>query len=540
MKMKKYLIIALTLIITLVSCNIEMLPEGESVNEYIFPYMEFTLSPDGTYYTASVIKGASLESIFVPAYVAHGGESVPVKYFAGFKSDGDIVNLKSVELESSITEIKLDSLNQASILSSIKYDKVDSASARWKNLPSLPHTEDGEFLGWYLTNNPDVRIRERDVMIPGYTAIYPKWGEHDYQMVAAKAPTCTESGHSGYKVCRNCSYSTEYVEIPSLGHQMPLEKHDKKDATCVSTGLSDDIYECRRCHVYFSDPGGVTEVDINDYILPKTGHTSDGTIYKNDTQHWWHCVIEDIDYGFEDHRYSEWTESEDEGFRERTCSVCGHTEKTDIPHNWVKVDAVGSTCTEKGHTVYWKCTAHTGEYSVREDQGEIITTEEELHRLTDLPLEEHSLGDWITDDDNHWKVCSVCNDIFEKGSHSYEYTFDTEEGERALKVTRKCTVCGMEDISTTEHAGAFEITASFGAVKAEKVANMRNTWKLRYTAQAADCYWSDEGGNRIIDGADPFTVSYASGSSGTFKVYCHVLDSSGREVDIAFAVLKAY
>lgn len=66
MKMKKYLIVLLAIIITLVSCNIEMLPEGESVNEYIFPYMTFTLSDDGTYYTASIIKGVSLEKIYVP------------------------------------------------------------------------------------------------------------------------------------------------------------------------------------------------------------------------------------------------------------------------------------------------------------------------------------------------------------------------------------------------------------------------------------------------------------------------------------------
>ncbi len=540
MKMKKYLTALLILIITLVSCNIEMLPGGESVNEYIFPYMTFTLSEDGTYCTASIIKGAALDSVYIPSSVNVEGKVLPVRYFAGFRDDGDIVNLKSVKLESSITEIKLNSLDQASLLNRIRYDRVDSTDNRWKNLPALPDTEDEEFLGWYLTNNPDVRIRERDVMIPGYTTIYPGWGEHDYQTVKAKEATCTESGHSEYKVCRNCSYSTEYVVIPPLGHQMPLEKHPQTAATCVSTGLSGDVYECTRCHVYFSDPDGVNEVDINDYTVPRTGHSSDGTVYRNETQHWWHCVIEDIDYGFEDHKYSEWKESADEGFRERTCSLCGYTEKTDIPHDWVKEEGVESTCKVKGHIAYWKCSAHAGEYSVKDDQSEIITTDEELHRLTDLPLKEHSLGGWVTDDDDHWKVCSVCSEIFEKGSHSFEYTFNTEEGERSLKVTRKCAVCALEDSSTTEHAGAFEITASFGAVKAEKVAGERNTWRLRYTSTAADCYWSDESGNRIIEGADPFTVSYASGSSGTFKVYCHVLDSSGREVDIAFAVLKAY
>ena len=63
---------------------------------------------------------------------------------------------------------------------------------------------------------------------------------------------------------------------------------------------------------------------------------------------------------------------------------------------------------------------------------------------------EHTVGDWQTDADNHWKVCAECGELVNKEAHTFDDgvittpATDTAEGVK----TYTCTVCGYEKTET--------------------------------------------------------------------------------------------
>ncbi len=544
MKKKIVLTSVFLILLTLISsCDLTPMEEGRSVNEYIFPYVFFTLKEEedgSSYYEASILDGAKVSSIYIPSYVENNENgNVPVKYFTGFENEEDMVNLKSTTFESSSTEIKLKSLDQASLLYTLKYNTVDSNSTIWRNLPNLPHTEDEEFVGWFLQNNPDVRIYNGSVMVPGYTTLFPKWGTHTFKDVEAKGATCTEPGWEAYHYCTNegCGYTTK-VELPALGHS--LIKHEISSPTCVDYGYKTVCWECTRCGAFFSDEEAENTIDKTTVVIPYSGHTSDDTGYHNDeTSHWLICSVCKEEYAIEKHTYGEWYLSPEEGYtQERKCKVCGYVDKSKEGHDWKEAGETDSTCTVKGHRAYWYCTNHEGEYSLS-DNPIININETELHAAVDKDLLPHTLSGWEKDSEKHWKTCSVCNGIFDEKEHEFEYTFVVDREQRSMTVRRQCIVCGAEyDGSPSENPSAFDITTVFGAIDVTRTAY--NTWTLRYKGTASECYWTDEKGNDLIAGPDPFTLSYSSSGKGRIIVYCHEKDDSGREVDVSLVALTTY
>ncbi len=538
MKRNICLSIILILLTILSSCGVTPMEEGRSVNEYIFPYINFTLSEDGTYYSASILEDAAVASVYIPAYVDDFDGSIPVKFFTGFDSADDIVNLTSTTFESSSTEIKLSSLDQASLLYTLKFNTIDKNSTVWKNLPQLPHTENEEFIGWFLVNDPEVQITDGKVMVPGYTTLFPKWGTHTFKEVAAKKATCTESGWEAYHYCTNpnCDYTTK-VEIPSLGHS--IVKHEKSDPTCITIGYTRECWQCTRCGTYFSDSTGENEVtDTKDLIIPYTGHTSDGTIYHDDTEHWLRCSVCGDEYNREKHTYGNWYASEEEGYtQERKCDYCGFIQKSTEGHEWKKVDETDSTCVEVGHQEYWYCVNHDGEYSLSNDPI-IIINETELHTAVDKALVPHKTPDsWEKNNDTHWKVCSVCHQKLYEEKHEFQYTF-VAGGGRSVVVTRACIVCGEEGHTSSSGNSAFNLSAAFGEIRI--VRGDGNIWTLSYYGNAKSCYWTDSKGNKLIDDPEEFSITYMTQGEGSFKVYCYAFDESGEIKDISFALLTAY
>ena len=455
MKMKKYLIVLLALIITLVSCNIEMLPEGESVNEYIFPYMTFTLSDDGTYYTASIIKGVSLESVFVPAYVAHDGSSIPVKYFDGFRNPEDAKNLKKLVFESNITILNPDVLRSASGIYMIEYEKIESSVNVWANLPSFDNTSEEEFAGWFVLNSGK-EVHEGDIITSDSSSITAIWRPHTLTTHKGKEPTCTESGWYEYVTCGTCSYTT-YRERAKLDHS--LVHHDEVRPTCTESGTR-DYYECENCHTFFSDRDGISI--ISGIELSPLGHstlhvdrkaptcTEDGTdehyecsrchLLFTDKEATEPVTLEGLVIRAEGHKwerkeYSDekactWDECSvchetdnaaghtwDEGVvkteataaahgvKVYTCTVCKHTKEEDIPplgdHNWKDGVTVAPTCTKRGYTtrVCTDCSV-SYEYDYKDPEG---------HKTT---LVEAKAATCLEDGNKSYYKCSVCNLLF--------------------------------------------------------------------------------------------------------------------------------
>lgn len=95
----------------------------------------------------------------------------------------------------------------------------------------------------------------------------PATGHKFSAWTVTKAATCTESGISTRK-CSVCG-TKETMIVPSLGHSMTATAG--KAATCTEAGNS-AYWTCSRCHKYFSDAAGKTEIAKDSWIINALGH----------------------------------------------------------------------------------------------------------------------------------------------------------------------------------------------------------------------------------------------------------------------------
>lgn len=101
-------------------------------------------------------------------------------------------------------------------------------------------------------------VEEKSVPAPGHN--FGAW-------TVTKAATCTESGISTRK-CSVCG-TEETMIVPSLGHSMTATAG--KAATCTEAGNS-AYWSCSRCHKFFSDAAGKTEIAKDSWVIAALGH----------------------------------------------------------------------------------------------------------------------------------------------------------------------------------------------------------------------------------------------------------------------------
>ena len=123
------------------------------------------------------------------------------------------------------------------------------------------------------------------------------------------------------------------------------------------------------------------------------------------------------------------------------CEICGimqidgkdvSEEDLTIPavgHTLETVPAVEATCTQAGTLAHEVCTV-CGETCLN---GKPVSTEELA-----TETQAHVLSDWQSDETTHWKVCSVCGEMFREHSHS------TNDGDEF------CDDCGFAIPAPTE------------------------------------------------------------------------------------------
>lgn len=95
----------------------------------------------------------------------------------------------------------------------------------------------------------------------------PATGHNFGAWTVTKAATCTESGISTRK-CSVCG-TEETMIVPSLGHSMTATAG--KAATCTEAGNS-AYWTCSRCHKFFSDAVGKTEIAKDSWVIAALGH----------------------------------------------------------------------------------------------------------------------------------------------------------------------------------------------------------------------------------------------------------------------------
>lgn len=182
----------------------------------------------------------------------------------------------------------------------------------------------------------------------------------------------------------------------------------------------------------------------------KTSHTWDnGTVTKQPSENetgvkTYTCTVcgaektEEIDKLDHTHTYSaDWTSDEDNHWHAATC---GHDVKSnEAEHNFGTPTVKPSTCTQRGSEEY---ICQTCGYK----------------KTVTLNLAEHSFdGEWQKDENNHWKVCTVCNtEKSEATAHSWndgEISEQPTENEAGVMLYT-CAVCKAtktEPIAPLDH-----------------------------------------------------------------------------------------
>ena len=364
------LLVLLLLLLVLNSCKVEVLRNGENINNMLYPYLEFTLSEDGSYYTAEIIENVRLEEVEIPEAIDNLGTSIPVLYFAGFKNAKDSLFLKRVVLETSKTIIKKEALKSAQNFNKLEIKKIEGNTT----IPELPtiEKEGKEFLGWFIPGT-DTKISSGDSINLSSLSIEPRWKEHDLVYHEGKEATCTEDGWTEYYTCKTCSYSTKKI-IPKLGHN--LNHHEEIKSTCTESGTR-DYYECTRCGKYFSDREGIYE--ISEVVIPSLGHLltihfdrEEANCIKEGHNEYWQCErckgyflsddlnsspvdLSDIVLQKTGHTYSkEWSHNEDGHYH--VCSVCGAVEESSIKEHNFESKIVEEPTNEKSGIRKYTCT----------------------------------------------------------------------------------------------------------------------------------------------------------------------------------------
>lgn len=139
------------------------------------------------------------------------------------------------------------------------YDMTDAACAHrfgeWKVTVAATCTKDG--------------VSRRICSICGAVEekSVPAAGHNFGAWTVTKAATCTESGISTRK-CSVCG-TEETMIVPSLGHSMTATAG--KVATCTEAGNS-AYWTCSRCHKFFSDAAGKTEIAKDSWVIAALGH----------------------------------------------------------------------------------------------------------------------------------------------------------------------------------------------------------------------------------------------------------------------------
>lgn len=120
--------------------------------------------------------------------------------------------------------------------------------------------------------------------------------EHNPKYVAAKDPTCTETGNIAYYSCDcNRYYKDEActieftdkssVLIAPTGH-LKATHYARIPANCLKDG-NIEYWQCEACHAYFKDEALTRQTDS--VVINSRGQHSGGETYYNNKYHWTLC-----------------------------------------------------------------------------------------------------------------------------------------------------------------------------------------------------------------------------------------------------------
>ncbi len=278
------------------------------------------------------------------------------------------------------------------------------------------------------------------------------------------------------RVCKVCEYSEEVI-IPKLEHTHKLTKVIGTPATCTEGGTR-DYWRCDGCDKRFENEQGTTVItDIN---IPAKGHS------KGDAKKEKEVAATCTTAG----RYDEVI----------YCTVC----KAEISRESKTIPATGHSFGAWTVVKEATCTAEGCEERV----CSVCSAKEDK----DIGKLSHTKSDWITDENNHWKICTVCKSVVEtEAAHTFGKWVIDENATEATEGSkhRKCIICGRINRETIPALGH---THSFNREVTE-----HEYLKSEATCTTAAVYYKSC--NCGEKGTETFTSGDALGHNFTVKQY---------------------
>ena len=278
------------------------------------------------------------------------------------------------------------------------------------------------------------------------------YGDHDLSHHDAAAHTCTADGTVEYWDCSVCGKkfsdpngTAEITNIsdPNDPARHSLVKTDEKAPTCTDNGNT-AYWTCTECKNIFSDDAGLNQTTLADVTVFATGHTWSNDWSSDGTGHWHDCVNANCPITENNQKvgYAAHTPGADATeTTPQTCDVCGYELAPALGHihanHLTFIAEVPETCTTDGVKAHYEC--ECGKLFA-DDQAATEVTLESLKIAA-----HHTYGtDWESDnDDDHYHICSVCNDKTDVTAHSYDngmITIPATETTEGVK-TYTCSVC---------------------------------------------------------------------------------------------------
>ena len=109
------------------------------------------------------------------------------------------------------------------------------------------------------------------------------------------------------------------------------------------------------------------------------------------------------------------------------CTVCGYiiVPAKNHKHKLTKVAKIDATCTKPGNVEYYTCDGCSDFFA---DKG----AKTKIDNTVIAPLGHNISDDWNYDENNHWRICTVCKEVLAETQLAHE----TE--------SEKCTTCGYD------------------------------------------------------------------------------------------------
>ena len=201
------------------------------------------------------------------------------------------------------------------------------------------------------------------------------------------------TGAYHYKACTTC------------GEFLDQEDHKGGVATCAEKG------KCTVC--------GYEYIDVHENHTPDTSKW----VIRGDMYHYHACKLCGAHCDIGEHVAGP-AGTPDAAV---VCKDCGYviTPAKDHTHNLTKVEKVDATCTEPGSVECYTCDGCSDFFADNEGKTKLTDT-------VVAPLGHKVSDDWKYDENNHWRTCTVCNEVLTETQMAHEMN-----GE-------KCTTCNYD------------------------------------------------------------------------------------------------